>query len=242
MPINTARLKTFAQNTRAKLVSLITTKLHYLLTADNAELRGWENEIKRLRQEIDRRGETNVVEEVAYTWFNRVMALRYMDAKEFNSPMIVTPGEGQTRPQILEDAMAGIFDDSLKLTPEVKLLEGAALYRRLLIAVCQKNYETMPFLFEHLSDYTELLLPDDLLSEQSFVTDIRKGMSVEDCQNVEIMGWLYQFYITDRKNEAERNKWRRGGLNSEEQAAATQLFTPHWIVRYMVENLSLIHI
>ena len=236
MPINTARLKTFAQNTRAKLVSLITTKLHYLLTADNAELRGWENEIKRLRQEIDRRGETNVVEEVAYTWFNRVMALRYMDAKEFNSPMIVTPGEGQTRPQILEDAMAGIFDDSLKLTPEVKLLEGAALYRRLLIAVCQKNYETMPFLFEHLSDYTELLLPDDLLSEQSFVTDIRKGMSVEDCQNVEIMGWLYQFYITDRKNEAERNKWRRGGLNSEEQAAATQLFTPHWIVRYMVEN------
>ena len=236
MPTNTARLKTFAQNTRAKLVSLITTKLHYLVTADNAELRGWENEIKRLRQEIDRRGETNVVEEVAYTWFNRVMALRYMDAKEFNSPMIVTPGEGQTRPQILEDAMAGIFDDSLKLTPEEKLLEGAALYRRLLIAVCQKNYETMPFLFEHLSDYTELLLPDDLLSEQSFLTDIRKGMSVEDCQNVEIMGWLYQFYITDRKDEAERNKSRRGGLNSEEQAAATQLFTPHWIVRYMVEN------
>lgn len=236
MPINTARLKTFAQNTRAKLVSLITTKLHYLLTADNAELRGWENEIKRLRQEIDKGGETNVVEEVAYTWFNRVMALRYMDAKEFNSPMIVTPGVGQTRPQILEDAMAGIFDDSLKLTPEEKLLEGAALYRQLLIAVCQKNYETMPFLFEHLSDYTELLLPDDLLSEQSFVTDIRKGMSVEDCQNVEIMGWLYQFYITDRKDEAERNKSRRGGLNSEEQAAATQLFTPHWIVRYMVEN------
>lgn len=236
MPINTARLKTFAQNTRAKLVSLITTKLHYLLTADNAELRGWENQIKRLRQEIEKRGETSVIEEVAYTWFNRVMALRYMDAKEFNSPMIVTPGDGQTRPQILEDAMAGIFEDSLKLTSEEKLLEGAALYRRLLIAVCQKNNETMPFLFEHLADYTELLLPDDLLSEQSFVTDIRNGMSYEDCQNVEIMGWLYQFYIADRKTEAEKNKSRRGGLSSEEQAAATQLFTPHWIVRYMVEN------
>ena len=91
MPINTARLKTFAQNTRAKLVSLITTKLHYLLTADNAELRGWENEIKRLRQEIDRRGETNVVEEVAYTWFNRVMALRYMDAKELSLIHISEP-------------------------------------------------------------------------------------------------------------------------------------------------------
>lgn len=236
MPINTARLKTFAQNTRAKLVSLITTKLHYLLTADNAELRGWENQIKRLRQEIEKRGETSVIEEVAYTWFNRVMALRYMDAKEINSPMIVTPGEGQTRPQILEDAMAGIFEDSLKLTSEEKLLEGAALYRRLLIAVCQKNNETMPFLFEHLADYTELLLPTDLLSMQSFVTDIRKGMSYEDCQNVEIMGWLYQFYIADRKTEAEKNKSRRGGLSSEEQAAATQLFTPHWIVRYMVEN------
>ena len=94
----------------------------------------------------------------------------------------------------------------------------------------------MPFLFEHISDYTELLLPEDLLSEQSFVSDIRKAMTDEDCQNVEIMGWLYQFYITDRKADAETKKSKKGGLKSDEQAAATQLFTPHWVVRYMVEN------
>lgn len=236
MATNTSQLKTFAQNTRAKLVSLITTKLHYLLSADNAELRGWENEINKLRQTIADKGEKNVIEEVAYTWFNRVMALRYMDARGYNSPMVVSVAEGQNRPQILEEAMSGNIDGSLNLKGEEKLLEGAALYRRLLIAVCNQFNASMPFLFEHLMDYTELLLPDDLLSEQSFVTDIRNGMSDEDCQNVEIMGWLYQFYITDRKAEAEKNKSRRGGLKSDEQAAATQLFTPHWIVRYMVEN------
>lgn len=236
MATNTTQLKTFAQNTRAKLVSLITTKLHYLLSADNAELRGWENEISKLRKTIDSKGEENVIEEVAYTWFNRVMALRYMDARRYNSPMVVSVAEGQTRPQILEEAMSGNVDDSLNLKDEEKLLEGAALYRRLLIATCNQFNTSMPFLFEHLQDYTELLLPDDLLSEQSFVTDIRKGMSDEDCQNVEVMGWLYQFYITDRKADAEKNKSRRGGLTSEEQAAATQLFTPHWIVLYMVEN------
>jgi hypothetical protein len=94
----------------------------------------------------------------------------------------------------------------------------------------------MPFLFERISDYTELLLPDDLLSDQSFVSDIRNGMTDEDCQNVELLGWLYQFYITDRKADAEAKKTKKGGLKSDEQAAATQLFTPHWVVRYMVEN------
>lgn len=236
MATNTSQLKTFAQNTRAKLVSLITTKLHYLLTADNAELRGWEAEINRLRNTIATKGEKNVIEEVVYTWFNRIMALRYMDARGFNSPMVVSLAEGQSRPQILEEAMSGNIDEDLRLKDEEKLLEGASLYRRLLIAVCNKYNSSMPFLFEHLQDYTELLLPDDLLSDQSFVTDIRKGMFDEDCQNVEIMGWLYQFYITDRKAEAEKNKSRRGGLKSDEQAAATQLFTPHWIVRYLVEN------
>lgn len=236
MAANTSQLKTFAQNTRSKLVSLITTKLHYLLTDDTAEIRGWETELNRLRDTIAIKGEKNVIEEVAYTWFNRVMALRYMDARGFNSPMVVSVADGQSRPQILEEAMAGNIDDDLALSEDEKILEGADLYRCLLIAVCNQYSTSMPFLFEHLQDYTELLLPDDLLSDQSFITDIRRGMSDADCQNVEIMGWLYQFYITDRKAEAEKNKSRRGGLTSDEQAAATQLFTPHWIVRYMVEN------
>ena len=236
MPTNTATLKTFAQQTRAKLISLITTKLQFVLGQDTAELRGYEKEIDILRKEIQSKGEKNVIEEVAYTWFNRVMALRYMDANGYNTPMTVSPATGQTRPEILQDAMGGTFDDELCLSSEDKLLPESKLYRRLLVAICNRKYAEMPFLFERISDYTELLLPDDLLSDQSFVSDIRNGMTDEDCQNVELLGWLYQFYITDRKADAEAKKTKKGGLKSDEQAAATQLFTPHWVVRYMVEN------
>jgi hypothetical protein len=236
MATNTSALKTFAQQTRIKLVSLITTKLQYVLSADTAELRGYETQINTLREQIAQKGEAQVIEEVSYTWFNRVMALRFMDANEYNSPKVVTPGEGQMRPEILQEAMGGIVEDDLRISSDDLLLPEAKLYKKLLVASCNRRSEPMPFLFEHISDYTELLLPDDLLSEQSFVTDIRKGMSDEDCKNVELVGWLYQFYITDRKADAEKKKSKKGGLKSDEQAAATQLFTPHWIVRYMVEN------
>ena len=237
MATNTSALKTFAQETRKKLISLITTKMQFVLGADTAELRGYEREIGELRKQIEAKTEKVVIEEVAYTWFNRVMALRFMDANGYSAPMIVTPAAGQTRPEILQEAMGGNIDEELMLTPEEKLLPEAKLYRKLLVAVCNKQMsQPMPFLFEHISDYTELLLPDDLLSAQSFVSDIRNGMTDEDCQNVELIGWLYQFYITDRKADAETKKSKKGGLKSDEQAAATQLFTPHWIVRYMVEN------
>ena len=240
--MNTNALKLFAQQTRNKLVSSIKTKMQWVLTEDSAELRGKQNEISQLRKEIaeksqdNENGEEKVIEEVAYTWFNRVMALRFMDANGYNIPMVITPGEGQIRPEILQEAMGGNVDEALQLTADDLLLDEEHLYKKLLLAICNHYNLSMPFLFESISDYTELLLPDDLLSDQSFVSDIRKGMTNEDCQNVEIMGWLYQFYITDRKADAETKKSKKGGLKSDEQAAATQLFTPHWIVRYMVEN------
>ena len=235
MATNTAALKTFAQETRKKLISLISTKMDFILTQDTAELRGFESQIAKLKSAIATKGKELVVEEVAYTWFNRVMALRYMDANGYTDLKVVTPGMGQMRPEILQEAMAGNIDEDLHVKVDDNPKE-AVLYRRLLVAVCNQYGTTMPFLFEHICDYTEMLLPEDLLSDQSFVTDIRNGMTDEDCQNVEIMGWLYQFYITDRKDVAEKKKSKKGGLKSDEQAAATQLFTPHWVVRYMVEN------
>ena len=235
MATNTAALKTFAQETRKKLISLISTKMDVILTQDTAGLRGFESQIAKLKSTIASKGKDLVVEEVAYTWFNRVMALRYMDANGYTDLKVVTPGIGQMRPEILQEAMAGHIDDDLHVKVDDNPKE-AVLYRRLLVAVCNQYGVNMPFLFEHICDYTEMLLPDDLLSDQSFVTDIRNGMTDDDCQNVEIMGWLYQFYITDRKDDAEKKKSKKGGLKSDEQAAATQLFTPHWVVRYMVEN------
>lgn len=234
--MNTSALKTFAQETRKKLVSSIKTRMNYILTEDTAELRGKQNEINTLRKEIAAKGENNVVEEVTYTWFNRVMALRFMDANSYNVPMVITPAAGQIRPEILQEAMGGNIDEDLGISLDILRKDEEEIYHKLLIAICRQYNNPMPFLFESISDYTELLLPTDLLSEQSFVTDIRKGMTDEDCQNVEIMGWLYQFYITERKADAEAKKSQKGGLKSDEQAAATQLFTPHWIVRYMVEN------
>lgn len=236
MATNTSVLKTFAQQTRIKLLQLIGTRLEFVLTQDTAELRGYEAQITKLKERIEVKGKDGVIEEVAYTWFNRVMALRFMDANGYNSPMVVTPAPGQMRPEILQDAMSGAVDEELNIKKEELLLPEAVLYRRLLVAKCNVLGETMPFLFEHISDYTELLLPENLLSDQSFVTDIRNGMTDDDCLNVEVMGWLYQFYITDRKADAEAKKSRKGGLKSDEQSAATQLFTPHWVVRYMVEN------
>ena len=233
MATNTAALKTFAQQTRAKLISLVQTKLQYVLTGDSAELRGFEAQKDMLRREIASKTEKNVVEEVAYTWFNRVMALRFMDANGYNAPMVVTPAPRHTRPEILQDAMAGSIEEELRLSDEDKLLPEAKLYRKLLIASCNRKNVSMPFLFERIADYSELLLPDDLLSDQSFVTDIRQGMTDEDCQNVEIVGWLYQYYISGENERLIKSKKK---YKREELAPASQLFTPDWIVRYMVDN------
>ena len=164
MATNTTALQNFAQQTRAKLISLVQTKLQFVLHGDSAEVRGYEKQIDKLRREIASKTEKIVVEEVAYTWFNRVMALRFMDANGYNSPMVVSPVEGQTRHEILQDAMGGSIDEELRLSSDDKLLPEAKLYRNLLIAVCNQKNESMPFLFEHIADYSEILLPDDLLS------------------------------------------------------------------------------
>lgn len=241
--MNTNALKIFAQQTRKKLRELVQTKLKLVLTTDSAELRGREKDIETLKNKIALSGEDAVVEEVAYTWFNRVMAFRFMDANGYTNPRIVTPAEGQQRPEILQDALSGsVLEELFISVDEVNdLLSGrtgvadpqAALYRRLLVAECNRWGEVMPFLFERIADYTELLLPDDLLSERSFVTDIRQGMSDDDCQDVEIIGWLYQFYVSEENERLIQSKKK---YKREELAPASQLFTPEWIVRYMVDN------
>src|SRR5690606_447121 len=102
-----------------------------------------------------------------------------------------------------------------------------------LIAVCNDLHRIFPFLFERIDDYSELLLPDDLTSPFSIIADVVKGMSAEDCAEVEIIGWLYQFYISEKKDEVFASKSK---VKKEDIPAATQLFTPRWIVEYMVQN------
>jgi type II restriction/modification system DNA methylase subunit YeeA len=243
--MNTNKLKKFAQETRRKLLKQVNGKLEHVLSADSSELREKAHLLKALRKELDQLGREQFVDKVAYTWFNRFVALRYMDVRGFQ-PLeisILTPAEGQVSPQLLQEAMAGHIAKALTVDRKkvMDILDGKTsssnpeneAYRLLLVASCNHLYSIFPFLFEAIDDYTELLLPDDLTSEFSIVQDVIDGMTAEDCQQVEILGWLYQFYISEKKDEVFASK---GKVKKEEIPAATQLFTPRWIVEYMVQN------
>lgn len=244
--MNTNALKRFAKEARLKLLSQVARKLEFVLTQDTAELRGKTKELNQLRQKIKDLGQAQVIEMVAYTWFNRLIALRFMDANGYTLPKVLTPLPGMTNPEILQNALGGTLDPDLTLDRQRlnDLLDGRTAaadarteaYKLLLVAACNQWSKAMPFMFERISDYTELLLPDDLLSDFGIVADIRNGMSDEDCQQEEVIGWLYQFYISDKKDNVFDGLKKNIKITAENIPAATQLFTPRWIVRYMVEN------
>lgn len=244
--MNTNALKRFAREARIKLLDQVGRKLEFVTTnIDPVFLDTNSSQINSLKEKIKAVGSEQVIETVAYTWFNRLMALRFMDANSYASPKVVTPVMGKT-PELLQNALAGQVDENLVLNRQRlnELLDGntkvsdaqTEAYKMLLIASCNYWHKAMPFMFERISDYTELLLPDDLLSEYSIIADIRNGMSDEDCQQEELIGWLYQFYIADKKDEVFDDLKKNIKITPENIPAATQLFTPRWIVRYMVEN------
>lgn len=242
-------LERFAKEARIQLKDQVKARLNLIINGDESvDLIENRNAIFELKKALKKKGEDSIVEEVAYTWFNRFTALRYMDARSFNSTMIVSPTEGKLLPEILSDALAGVYDDDLSNKQKDKiqgLVDGsitsknpqADIYRILLVASCNALNNSLPMLFEEINDYTDLLLPDDLLSSESIITKTVDALSIEDCENsVEIIGWLYQYYISEKKDEvfASFKKGKKAG--KDEIPAATQLFTPEWIVRYLVEN------
>jgi type II restriction/modification system DNA methylase subunit YeeA len=243
--MNTGQLKRFAQEARRKLIQQVGAKLDFVLTTDSAELREKTQQVKQLREALDAFTKEQMVEKVSYTWFNRLMALRFMDANDYQ-PLgirVITPKDDYTTPELLDEAKRGSIPADLKVNQQrvYDLLDGKIpstnpqneAFKELLIAACNHLHTTFPFLFEKIDDYTELLLPDDLTSDFSIVTDMRNGMPVDDCRNVEIIGWIYQFYISEKKDEVFASKAK---VKKEDIPAATQLFTPRWIVEYMVQN------
>ncbi len=244
--METATLKRFAQQARRSLQDQVTSKLKFVLSPESAARREHPVAVQKLEEAIKKDGKPAVIDQVAYTWFNRFCALRFMDANRYNGTNIVSPAEaGQYQPEILAEAKLGHIDDKLvdeKIQLKVnRLLSGAdpsrdpqaEAYRLLLVSVCNYWNGAMPFLFQRIDDYTELLLPDDLLSENSILTQTREALTDEACQDVEVIGWLYQFYISEKKDEVMA---RKSAVPTEDIPAVTQLFTPHWIVRYLVEN------
>jgi len=246
--METGSLKKFAQSARRHLMEQVETKLDQALTADNIEVREKANAIKELKKQIARTSRPAVVERVAYTWFNRFCALRFMDVNRYTTIGVTTPAQGLTQPEILQEAKQGHIDSRLdRFLDRQKIfdyLDGRTpssdpqqeAYRLLLVAECNYWHSVMPFLFERIADYTELLMPCDLLSENSILASVQKALTAESCKDVEVIGWLYQFYISDKKDEVFASLKKGKKIAPENIPAATQLFTPHWIVRYLVEN------
>jgi len=245
--MDTNRLKTFAQRTRIDLMGQVARKLDAVLAPESDARREAPEAIRTLEGRIKEIGRQGVIEQVAYTWFNRFTALRYMDVNGYLTPMVVSPAVDRTRPEILDQAAAGAIPDHVRAPVATRirdLLEGRApsrepqveAYRLLLVAACNDLNRVMPFLFEAIADYTELLMPNELLAADGWVTRMREVMTEDACQDVEIIGWLYQFYISEKKDEVFAGLKKNQKITAENIPAATQLFTPHWIVRYLVEN------
>ncbi len=246
--METTKLKKFAQFARRSLIDQVSTKLKLVLAVDSAARRESAEVVKKLEEQIKANDKEQVIEKVAYIWFNRFCALRFMDVNRYTRIGLVSPAEGQFQPEILAEAKMGHIDEDMvpeKTRQQIfALLEGKApsrdpqseAYRLVVVAACNDYHKAMPYLFERIDDYTELLMPDDLLSGNSILAYTREAMTPDACQDVEVIGWLYQFYISEKKDEVFDGLKKNKKITPENIPAATQLFTPHWIVRYLVEN------
>ena len=246
--MDTSKLKKFAQNARTTLLEQVASKLALVLKPESAARREVPATVNQLEKALKELGKTALIDQVAYTWFNRFCALRFMDVNGYNRVGVLSPTEGQLQPEILAEAKAGVIDYELVASRTREkvfgLLNGSIqspdsqteAYRLLIVSVCNAHYAVMPFLFERIQDFTELLMPNDLLSSNSILAYIREVMTEESCQDVEVIGWLYQFYISEKKDEVFAGLKKNQKITAENIPAATQLFTPHWIVRYLVEN------
>ncbi len=246
--METSKLKKFAQFARRSLIEQVSNKLKLALAEKSAARRESTEAIEKLEMAIRSHGKDQVIGRVAYIWFNRFCALRFMDVNRYTRIGVVSPAEGQFQPEILAEAKMGHIDEEMvheKIRQQIfALLDGKApshdpqgeAYRLLVVAACNSWNKAMPFLFERIDDYTELLMPDDLLSGNSILAYTREAMTPDACKDVEVIGWLYQFYISEKKDEVFEGLKKNKKITPENIPAATQLFTPHWIVRYLVEN------
>jgi hypothetical protein len=258
--VNKAKLKTYAPQARKDFIAAVTARAHRLGLSDHngqlqitpAEKSGdlviiagqsWPAKISRQRDNLiglmHKHGFAQTLENVAYTWFNRFAALRYMEIHDYlnHGYRVLSSREGGL-PEILGHAPELAQNGDLPgLNPqraiELKLAgdQDGELYRLTLIAQCNALSNAIPFLFERIDDETELLLPDNLLLTDSVIAKLVDSIPEEDWSQVEIIGWLYQFYISEKKDQVIGKVVR-----SEDIPAATQLFTPNWIVQYLVQN------
>lgn len=253
--MNKAKLKTYAPQARRDFIQMIRQRADLLgltkaqitparIEGDFSIIEGkpyqnknYANLHKKLTERIKIEGLEPLIERVAYSWFNRFAALRFMEVNNLLSHgfrVLSNREAGKNEPEILTHAaeidLPGLNKNKVL---ELKLAgnKDAELYRLLLVAQCNELNRAMPFLFEKINDETEILLPDNLLHSDSVIRKMVAAIDEEDWAEVEVIGWLYQFYISEKKDEVIGKT-----VKSEDIPAATQLFTPNWIVKYMTQN------
>lgn len=258
--MNKAKLKAYAPQARKDFIAAVTARAHRLglaesegqlqiaaaeKSADFVVIAGqsWPAKVSRQREALifrmQKEGFEQTLENIAYTWFNRFAALRYMEIHDYlaHGYRVLSSRAGGL-PEILnqapELAQSGALPDlNAAKVIELKLAgnQDGELYRLTLIAQCNALAKAMPFLFERIDDESELLLPDNLLLTDSVIAKLVAAIPEEDWSQIEIIGWLYQFYISEKKDQVIGKV-----VKSEDIPAATQLFTPNWIVQYLVQN------
>lgn len=252
--MNTSNIKKYAPQARNDFIAAMRKQAaKYGITADRilpAEQKGdllligdqvFPLSVMKSRDKLIKRIQASSFEQsidyIAYSWFNRLCAIRYMECKGLldHGRRVLSSADGSAGlPQILEECL-DIELPGLNTSRVAELkLDGnkdEELYRELLLAQCHALNQVMPLLFEQVSDESELLLPDNLTKTDSLIRDLVSSIPEEDWSDVQIIGWLYQFYISEKKDQVIGKV-----VKSEDIPAATQLFTPNWIVKYLVQN------
>ena len=252
--MNTSHIKKYAPQARNDFIAAMRKQAaKYGITADSilpAEQKGdllligdqvFPLSVMKSREKLIKRIQTSSFEQtidyIAYSWFNRLCAIRYMECKGLldHGRRVLSSADGSAGlPQLLEECLdIDLPGLDASRVAELKLdgNKDEELYRELLLAQCHALNQVMPLLFEQVSDESELLLPDNLTKTDSLIRDLVSSIPEEDWSDVQIIGWLYQFYISEKKDQVIGKV-----VKSEDIPAATQLFTPNWIVKYLVQN------
>lgn len=256
--MNTANLKRYAPKARLDFIAAMQKQAANLgITAKHIEPlevkgdialiggRTFSVQIKAARERlvtsVEQQGFAQVMEYAAYSWFNRLCAIRFMELKSYfdhGRRVLSSTHSGSHTPQLLEECLDINLESDLPSLDKQRVIDlkldgtqDEQLFRELLLAQCHALHQVMPFLFEAIDGALELLLPDNLTKTDSLIRELVSAIPEEDWDDVEIIGWLYQFYISEKKDQVIGKV-----VKSQDIPAATQLFTPNWIVQYLVQN------
>lgn len=250
--MNKTAIKNYAIWARNELIKQVTQKAYeYEVTKDSApslntvSVNGRllsneeKNQLNDLIVQVNKYGFIHVVEEIAYTWFNRFIALRYMEVNNYlpQKVRVFTNENNEFKPEILTEAIHLDLDnlDKRKVFNYIQNNNQEDLYKYLLLSLCNDMNKYLPDMFTSIKDYKALLLPDNLLKEDSVLDRLIKDIDEDSFRDqVQIIGWMYQYYISERHDEVINIL--KGTVKKEDIPAATQLFTTDWVVCYMVDN------